>query len=119
MEDLQKFISDEVDRLVEKASEEYCKETPVDEMGFTQRASCKAQGYIERSDGEKRKSDKYEGQINEDEEVTFGAGPENFTIMKRGGEILLKKEGNRSVFMALTENEALQLSGVLERMARS
>ena len=46
--------------LEEKASEEYCKNTPVDEMGFTQRASCKAQGYIERSDGEKRKSDKYE-----------------------------------------------------------
>jgi hypothetical protein len=48
------------DVLAEKASEEYCKNTDVEDMGFTQRASCKAQGYIERSDGEKKKSDKYE-----------------------------------------------------------
>jgi hypothetical protein len=45
--------------LKEKASEEYCKNTDPEDMGFTQRASCKAQGYIERSDGEKRKSDEY------------------------------------------------------------
>lgn len=48
------------DVLAEKASEEYCKNTDVEDMGFTQRASCKAQGYIERSDGKKKKSDKYE-----------------------------------------------------------
>jgi hypothetical protein len=53
------------DVLAEKASEEYCKNTDVEDMGFTQRASCKAQGYIERSDGEKKKSDKYES-ITED-----------------------------------------------------
>lgn len=45
--------------LKEKASEEYCKNTDPEDMGFTQKASCKAQGYIERSDGEKKKSDKY------------------------------------------------------------
>ena len=45
--------------LKEKASKEYCENTPKSEMGFTQKASCKAQGYIERSDGEKKKSDKY------------------------------------------------------------
>ena len=48
------------DVLAETASEEYCKNTDVEDMGFTQRASCKAQGYIERSDGKKKKSDKYE-----------------------------------------------------------
>lgn len=54
--------------LAEEASEEYCKNTDVEDMGFTQRASCKAQGYIERSDGEKRKSDKYES-ITEDHDA--------------------------------------------------
>ncbi len=53
------------DVLAEKASEDYCKNTDFEDMGFTQRASCKAQGYIERSDGEKKKSDKYES-ITED-----------------------------------------------------
>jgi hypothetical protein len=65
MSDFRRVIRETIrDVLAEKASKEYCENTPVDEMGFTQRASCKAQGYIERSDGEKRKSDKYES-INE------------------------------------------------------
>lgn len=51
--------------LAEKASEEYCRNTPKSEMGFTQKASCKAQGYISRSDGEKRKSDKYKESVDE------------------------------------------------------
>jgi len=51
--------------LAEKASEKYCKNTPKSEMGFTQKASCKAQGYIARSDGEKRKSDKYKESVVE------------------------------------------------------
>jgi hypothetical protein len=56
-------LKQEIKSIVrEKASKEYCKNTPVDDMGFTQRASCKAQGYIERSDGEKRKSDKYKSE---------------------------------------------------------
>lgn len=55
--------TDPVDAFLnEKASEEYCKNTDPDDMGFTQRASCKAQGYIERSDGTKRKSDKYKNE---------------------------------------------------------
>lgn len=41
------------------ASSEYCRKTPVSKMGFTQRASCKAQGIIARADGTKRKSKKY------------------------------------------------------------
>ncbi len=39
----------------------YCKTTPVKNMGFSQKASCKAQGLIARSDGKKRKSPKYSG----------------------------------------------------------
>ena len=31
------------------ASKEYCKKTPVRKMGFTQKASCKAQGLLERT----------------------------------------------------------------------
>lgn len=49
--------------ISERASKEYCESTDVEEMGFTQRASCKAQGYIERSSGGKKKSEKYEMQI--------------------------------------------------------
>jgi len=41
------------------ASPEYCRKTPVSKMGFTQRASCRAQGIIARADGTKRKSSKY------------------------------------------------------------
>ena len=37
------------------ASKEYCKKTPVRKMGFTQKASCKAQGLLERT------SKKYKG----------------------------------------------------------
>lgn len=48
--------------LSEKASAEYCKNTDPSDMGFSQRASCKAQGYIERSDGTRRKSDKYKNE---------------------------------------------------------
>jgi len=39
----------------------YCKTTPVKKMGFSQKASCKAQGLIARADGKKRKSPKYSG----------------------------------------------------------
>ena len=46
-----------------KASKEYCLKTPIKRMGFTQRASCKAQGYIKRTSkqykGKKIKSPKY------------------------------------------------------------
>lgn len=56
---MRKFKDLMMEILKEKASKEYCENTPKSEMGFTQKASCKAQGYIERSDGEKRKSDKY------------------------------------------------------------
>jgi hypothetical protein len=41
------------------ASPSYCRKTPVKAMGFTQRASCKAQGIIARADGTRRKSKKY------------------------------------------------------------
>ena len=37
----------------------YCKKTPVKKMGFSQKASCRAQGLIKRTDGTKRKSPKY------------------------------------------------------------
>jgi hypothetical protein len=66
-------------RILEKASEEYCKNTDPEDMGFTQRASCKAQGYIERSSGEKKKSDKYKESKN----------------MKR----INSKEGKRQIFV--------------------
>ena len=56
---MRKFKDLMMEILQEKASKEYCENTPKSEMGFTQKASCKAQGYIERSDGEKKKSDKY------------------------------------------------------------
>ena len=42
-----------------KASRSYCKSTSVSKMGFSQRASCKAQGVIKRSSGKKYKSPKY------------------------------------------------------------
>ena len=32
-----------------RASRSYCKSTPISKMGFTQRSSCKAQGFIKRS----------------------------------------------------------------------
>ena len=45
------------------ASREYCKRTPIQKMGFTQRASCKAQGLIARTSrklkGKKVVSPKY------------------------------------------------------------
>ena len=45
------------------ASRSYCLQTPVKKMGFTQRASCKAQGLIARTSrkfkGRKVKSPKY------------------------------------------------------------
>lgn len=63
---LRRVIKETVKKeLAEKASEEYCKNTPKSEMGFTQKASCKAQGYIARSDGKKRKSDKYKESVQE------------------------------------------------------
>ena len=46
-----------------KASRTYCLKTPIKKMGFSQRASCKAQGLIARSSkknlGKKVKSPKY------------------------------------------------------------
>lgn len=46
-----------------RASREYCKRTPITKMGFTQRASCKAQGLIARTSiklkGKKVVSPKY------------------------------------------------------------
>jgi hypothetical protein len=46
-----------------KASKKYCKSTPISKMGFTQRASCKAQGLIPRTSkknkGKLIKSPKY------------------------------------------------------------
>lgn len=46
-----------------KASRQYCKTTPISKMGFTQRASCKAQGIIPRTSkknkGKLVKSPKY------------------------------------------------------------
>lgn len=45
------------------ASPKYCKTTPISKMGFTQKASCKAQGIIPRTSkkllGKKIKSPKY------------------------------------------------------------
>jgi len=45
------------------ASRQYCKRTPIKKMGFTQRASCKAQGLIARTSrklkGKKVVSPKY------------------------------------------------------------
>ena len=32
-----------------RASRSYCKSTPISNMGFTQRSSCKAQGFIKRT----------------------------------------------------------------------
>jgi hypothetical protein len=32
-----------------KASKEYCQKTPIKKMGFTQKSSCKAQGFIKRT----------------------------------------------------------------------
>ena len=40
-----------------KASVKYCKTTPITKMGFTQKASCKAQGLIART------SKKYKGKF--------------------------------------------------------
>ena len=44
-------------------SRKYCLSTPVKRMGFSQRSSCKAQGYIARTSrknkGKKIKSRKY------------------------------------------------------------
>jgi hypothetical protein len=37
-----------------------CKTTPKSRMGFSQIASCRAQGLIKRADGTKRKSPKYQ-----------------------------------------------------------
>lgn len=42
-----------------KASRSYCKSTSVKKMGFSQRASCKAQGLIKRASGKRYKSAKY------------------------------------------------------------
>lgn len=42
-----------------KTSKNYCKNTPINKMGFTQRSSCRAQGLIPRADGTTRKSAKY------------------------------------------------------------
>ena len=46
-----------------RAYPSYCKKTPVKQMGFTQRASCKAQGLIKRTSrklkGKYVKSPKY------------------------------------------------------------
>ena len=46
-----------------RESRKYCKTTPVRKMGFTQRASCKAQGLVKRtskkSKGRYVKSPKY------------------------------------------------------------
>ena len=37
-----------------RMSREYCRKTPVKRMGFSQRASCKAQGYIKRTSRKNR-----------------------------------------------------------------
>lgn len=47
-----------------KASRTYCIKTSIKKMGFSQRASCKAQGLIKRSSGKKMKSPKYKFSIN-------------------------------------------------------
>lgn len=51
-----------------KASPLYCKTTLLKKMGFTQIASCKAQGFISRTSrskhGKKMKSPKYRNSIN-------------------------------------------------------
>ncbi len=41
------------------ASREYCRRTSPRKMGFTQRASCKAQGLLKRSSGKYVISPKY------------------------------------------------------------
>ena len=47
-----------------KSSKEYCLNTPVSKMGFTQKSSCKAQGLIPRTSkknkGKYIKSPKYQ-----------------------------------------------------------
>lgn len=51
-----------------KASPQYCKTTPKSKMGFTQIASCKAQGFVARTSrknkGKKIKSPKYKKSRN-------------------------------------------------------
>jgi len=51
-----------------KSSPSYCKNTPIKNMGFTQLASCKAQGLIARTSRENKgryvKSPKYRTSIN-------------------------------------------------------
>jgi hypothetical protein len=46
-----------------KTSPQYCKETPMSKMGFTQKSSCKAQGFTPRTSKENKgkyvKSPKY------------------------------------------------------------
>ncbi len=46
-----------------KVSKKYCLKTPIKKMGFSQKASCKSQGYIKRDSkqykGKKIKSPKY------------------------------------------------------------
>ena len=45
-EDLQRIIKEELAAVLEgSASKSYCESTPCDEMGFTQKASCKSQGH--------------------------------------------------------------------------
>lgn len=50
------------------ASRSYCLKTPIKKMGFSQRASCKAQGFIARTSkknkGKKMKSAKYKFGMN-------------------------------------------------------
>ena len=50
-----------------RASRSYCKKTPISRMGFSQRASCKAQGLIKRTGksnkGKYLKSRKYKKSI--------------------------------------------------------
>ena len=49
-------------------SRQYCLKTPIHKMGFSQKASCKAQGYIKRTSrknkGKRIKSPKYKNDGN-------------------------------------------------------
>ena len=56
-----------------RASRTYCKNTPIKKMGFTQKASCKAQGLIPRESKKLRgkyiKSPKYRYKMSKKKEI--------------------------------------------------
>lgn len=70
------------------ASPEYCRKTPVSKMGFTQRASCRAQGIISRADGTKRKSKKYLQRSLFSDSKTVGKTPYGYGTPERARDTI-------------------------------